>query len=49
MAQYLIVGIIILAALGLAIYRVVYRPSCGCGCQAKGCKPKEKRPDPLAE
>ncbi|MDR1110231.1 MAG: FeoB-associated Cys-rich membrane protein [Deltaproteobacteria bacterium] len=48
--QYAIVGLIILAALGIAIYRIVYRPSCGCGCRACGSKkPGEERPDPLAE
>ncbi|MDR0622339.1 MAG: hypothetical protein LBJ61_10755 [Deltaproteobacteria bacterium] len=49
MAQYIIVGVIVLAALGLAIYRIAFKPSCGCGCGAGGHKKGEKRRDPLAE
>ncbi|MDR1677542.1 MAG: hypothetical protein LBS44_04030 [Deltaproteobacteria bacterium] len=47
--EYVIVGLIILASLGIAVYRIVYRPSCGCGCCKTGKKRGEDRPDPLAE
>ncbi|MDR2386241.1 MAG: hypothetical protein LBE80_01480 [Deltaproteobacteria bacterium] len=50
MLEYIIVGIIVVAALGIAVYRVVFRPSCGCGCKMhvrkKSC---EERRDPLAD
>jgi hypothetical protein len=48
MIEYVIVGIIVLAALGIAVYRIAFRPSCGCGCKMSH-KKGEKRPDPLAE
>jgi hypothetical protein len=36
----IIIGVIILAALALTIYKVFLRPSCGCGCGGKkGKKP----------
>jgi hypothetical protein len=48
--EYVVVGVIIIAALGIAIYRTVYRPSCGCGCHMRGSKKSgEERPDPLAD
>ena len=35
-----IIVVVILAALGFAIYRVFVRPSCSCGC---GCGKKTKK------
>jgi hypothetical protein len=50
MLQYIIVGVIVAVALGVAIYRIGFKPSCGCGCHMHGRKKSgEKRPDPLAE
>ncbi|MDR1297549.1 MAG: hypothetical protein LBO05_09305 [Deltaproteobacteria bacterium] len=50
--EYVIVAVIIVAALGVAVYRVAYKPSCGCGCGCGGPKKGgkgEDRPDPLAD
>jgi hypothetical protein len=48
--QYVIVGVILLVALGVAIYRIAFRPSCGCGCGLRGHKKScEETRDPLAE
>ena len=38
--EALIIGVIVAAALGFAIYRVFVRPSCSCGC---GCGGKKKK------
>jgi hypothetical protein len=48
--EYLIVSLIVCAALVLAFYRVFYRPACNCGC--RDCGGKKSGPvvdDPLAE
>ncbi|MDR0355487.1 MAG: FeoB-associated Cys-rich membrane protein [Deltaproteobacteria bacterium] len=49
--EYAIVAVIIVAALGVAVYKVAYRPSCGCGCGCKGLKKDGKKDcrDPLAD
>ena len=47
--ETIIVAVIILAAFGVTIYKVFFKPSCSCGCSK--CKPKgdEAEYDPLAE
>lgn len=50
MTQAIIVGVIILGALGLTIYRIFFKPACSCGCSK--CPPKkdgEAKFDPLAD
>ncbi|MDR1873192.1 MAG: hypothetical protein LBS60_14940 [Deltaproteobacteria bacterium] len=39
--QTVIVAIILVAAAGITVYRIFFRPSCGCGC---GGKKKNGRP-----
>ncbi|MDR1607057.1 MAG: FeoB-associated Cys-rich membrane protein [Deltaproteobacteria bacterium] len=39
--QEVIVGLILLAAAGITVYRIFFKPSCGCGC---GGKKKHDRP-----
>jgi hypothetical protein len=45
--EQVIIGVIILGALGLTFYKVFVRPSCSCGCG--GRKGKGKKPPSLAE
>ncbi|MDR2351028.1 MAG: FeoB-associated Cys-rich membrane protein [Deltaproteobacteria bacterium] len=40
MTEKIIIGIIVLAALALTVYKVFMRPTCNCGCGGK--KGKEK-------
>ncbi len=44
MLDTIIVGAILLAAAGYAVYRLFMRPSCGCGCDGCSSAPS-KRPD----
>ena len=39
----IIVGAIVLAAAGYALYRLFMRPSCGCGCDC--CSSRPSRPE----
>jgi hypothetical protein len=47
--EKIVVAVIILAAVALTIYKVFFKPSCGCGCSK--CKPKgdEAEFDPLRD
>ncbi|MDR1486803.1 MAG: FeoB-associated Cys-rich membrane protein [Deltaproteobacteria bacterium] len=47
--EYLIVSLIIAAAVGLAFYKVFYRPSCNCGSSSCGKNRGPGVEDPLAE
>ncbi|MDR2613189.1 MAG: hypothetical protein LBG06_10350 [Deltaproteobacteria bacterium] len=39
--EQVIVGVIVLGALGLTLYKVFVRPSCSCGCGGKKGKDKK--------
>lgn len=39
----IIVGAIVLAAAGYALYRLFMRPSCGCGCDCCSSSPAKPR------
>jgi DNA-binding XRE family transcriptional regulator len=47
--EKIIVAVIIIAALGITIYKIFFKPACSCGCSK--CKPKGDEPefDPLQE
>lgn len=40
-----IIGVIIVAALGLTIFKVFVRPSCNCGCGGKRHKKNKSLPE----
>ncbi|MDR3155041.1 MAG: hypothetical protein LBW85_12440 [Deltaproteobacteria bacterium] len=42
--EQVIIGVIILGALGLTFYKVFVRPSCGCGCGGKKGRKDKKCP-----
>ncbi|MDR1086189.1 MAG: hypothetical protein LBP22_15365 [Deltaproteobacteria bacterium] len=47
--QTAIVAVILLAAAGITIYRVFFRPSCGCGCGGKKHHNRPLTDDPSME
>jgi hypothetical protein len=42
--EQVIIGVIVLGALGLTFYKVFVRPSCSCGCGGKKGKGAKKCP-----